>query len=475
MTQETITNTGLPRIALLTFHDARERMYLRRKSMVDEEMRKIHQALDGFTNIIIDQEVRFQNSIIDIAETINNGHIHACILHVPTWVNPNIVISTANLVEKPLLVLGNKRPETASMVGWLAACGGLDEIDRKYKRVMGSADDPSIAKALRSFIRASYTYYKLRGQRFGLFGVRALGMYTASHDPNQWQRLFGIDTEVFDQAEIVRIAESLPAEEVEGFKSWLLPRIGAVDYDGTTFTPDKLEKQIRSYLATRKIVEKENLSFTGIKCQTEMSDGYCLQCLNIAMLNDPFDERGKKPVVPTACESDANGALTMQFLSLLSGGESTTLMDIKLFREDDQVLVIANCGGLATSLASNGRTPEEYLKEVELHPHLFGEAGGAATQLIVAPGPVTLARLVRVAGKYHMMILPGETIPATKEELKPTGWSWPHAFVKIPLDLNRFLEIGASNHLHLVRGDYVAELKELCQLFNIEYEIPILE
>lgn len=475
MTKTNMGNKDLPRIALLTFHDARERMYLRRKSMVDEEIEKIHSTLDGCANFAVEQEVRFQNSIIDITNTINNNHIHACILHVPTWVNPNIVISTANLVEKPLLVLGNKRPETASMVGWLAACGGLDEIDKKYKRVMGSANDPKVARSLQAFVRAAYTYYKLKGQRFGLFGVRALGMYTASHDPNQWQQLFGIDTEVFDQAEIIRIAESLPGEDVDKFQSWLLERIGLVDYDGTTFTPEKLEKQIRSYLATRQIVEKENLSFTGIKCQTEMSDGYCLQCLNIAMLNDPNDERGPKPVVPTACESDANGALTMQFLSLLSGGEPTSLMDIKLFREEDQVLVIANCGGLATSLSSNEKSPEAYLKNVELHPHLFGEAGGAATQLIVAPGPVTLARLVRVAGKYRMMILPGETIPATKEELKPTGWSWPHAFVKIPLDLIRFLEIGASNHLHLVRGNYIEELKELCRLFEIDYEIPVLE
>ena len=474
MTTERNNSKELPRFALLTFHDARERMYLRRKAMVDEEMGKIHQTLDGYANFVVEREVRFLNSIIEIADEINNSHIHGCILHVPTWVNPNVVISTANLIDKPLLVLGNKRPETASMVGWLAACGGLDEIARKYKRLMGSADDPEVAITLRAFVRATYTYYKLKGQRFGLFGVRALGMYTASHDPNQWQRMFGIDTEVFDQAEIVKIAESLPEVEVESFKSWFLPLIGMVDYDGTTFTPEKLDKQIRSYLATRKIVEKEGISFIGLKCQTEMSDGYCLQCLNIAMLNDPYDERGEKPVVPTACESDANGALTMQFLSMLSGGQPATLMDIKLFRETDQVLVIANCGGLATSLASNGKSPEDCLKKVELHPHLFGEAGGAATQLIVAPGPVTLARLVRVAGTYRMMIIPGNTIEANKEELKPTGWSWPHAFVKTPLDLEKFLEIGASNHLHLVRGDFTAELIELCRLFNIEYDIPIL-
>lgn len=475
MTKENDNNNELPRIAILTFHDSRERMYLKRKAMVNEELNKIHQAFDGKAQIVIDQEVRFQNSIIEIADSINNGHIQACVLHVPTWVTPSIVISTANLVEKPLLVLGNKRPETASMVGWFATCGGLDEIGKEYKRLMGSADDPEITRGLQSFVRAAYTYYKLKGQRFGLFGVRALGMYTASHDANQWQKLFGIDTEVFDQAEIVKIAESLPAGQVGKFQAWLFDRIGLIDFDGSTFTPENLEKQVRSYLATRQIVERENLSFTGIKCQTELSDGYCLQCLNIAILNDPFDERGQKKVVPTACESDANGALTMQFLSLLSGGKSVTLMDIKLFRENDSVLVLANCGGLAMSLASNGQTPEEYLKKVELHPHLFGLAGGGATQFVVAPGPVTLARLVRVSGEYRMMIIPGETIAATKEDLIPTGWSWPHAFIKVPLDFKKFLEIGASNHLHLVRGDCIPELIELCQLFHIKYEIPILE
>ncbi len=465
--------TASPKIALLTFHDGRERMYQKRKAMVDEEVQKIHRALSGNASILIDQEVRFLDSIVEAAKAINSSQLDACIIHVPTWVNPNIVISTANLVERPLLVLGNKRPETASMVGWLAACGGLDEIGKKYKRLMGSADEPEVARQLQAFAKASYTFYALKGQRFGLFGVRSLGMYTASHDPNQWQRLFGIDTEVFDQAEIVRLAETISIEEVDSFRDWFTKRIGGIDFDGTTFTPEKMEKQIRSYLATRQIIEKQKINFTGVKCQTELSDGYCLQCLNIAMLNDPFDEKGPKKVIPTACESDANGALTMQLLSILSGGKPVSLMDIKLFRESDDVLVLANCGGMALSLSSNENNPDEYLKNVEMHPHLFGDAGGGATQFVVAPGPVTVARLVRVAGIYKMFIIPGETINATKTELIPTGWSWPHAFIKMRLDLQRFLQVGASNHLHLVKGDYVSELKELCQLFQIEYEIPL--
>jgi len=44
-------------------------------------------------------------------------------------------------------------------------------------------------------------------------------MYTASHDPNQWQRIFGIDTEVYDQFEIVKLGESLTQEQITPFRN----------------------------------------------------------------------------------------------------------------------------------------------------------------------------------------------------------------------------------------------------------------
>ena len=61
----------------------------------------------------------------------------------------------------------------------------------------------------------------------------------------------------------------------------------------------------------------------------------------------------------------------------------------------------------------------------------------------------------------------GEAVPATRDELKLTGWSWPHAFVKTALTAQRFAEVGGSNHLHSVRGDYLPEMEDLCRLFEI--------
>jgi len=53
--------------------------------------------------------------------------------------------------------------------------------------------------------------------------------------------------------------------------------------------------------------------------------------------------------------------------------------------------------------------------------------------------------------------------------MKLTGWSCT-CFIKTKITLKEFIQTGASNHLHSVRGDFSAELIEWCNLYGIEYE-----
>ena len=48
----------------------------------------------------------------------------------------------------------------------------------------------------------------------------------------------------------------------------------------------------------------------GIKCQQDMSDHFVLQCLGVALLNNPYDADGEKTPIPTSCECDCDGAMT---------------------------------------------------------------------------------------------------------------------------------------------------------------------
>ena len=150
------------------------------------------------------------------------------------------------------------------------------------------------------------------------------------------------------------------------------------------FTASTFEKQIRSYLATKILVNKNNLDFVGVKCQPELSDGYVSQCIAHMLMNNRFDSNGKKEAIIHACESDADGALTMQILHLLSEGKSASLVDVRWFDEKEKTWTLANCGAIACEFFATDADPIG-LKQVEATQHVFGKGGGGAYPGVVAP------------------------------------------------------------------------------------------
>ena len=48
-------------------------------------------------------------------------------------------------------------------------------------------------------------------------------------------------------------------EQVEKAFAWLTEHVGKIQYNGTSFTPEKLKTQIRHYEATKKIIEELSL------------------------------------------------------------------------------------------------------------------------------------------------------------------------------------------------------------------------
>ncbi|MCD7993821.1 MAG: hypothetical protein LUK37_19340 [Clostridia bacterium] len=82
-----------------------------------------------------------------------------------------------------------------------------------------------------------------------------------------------------------------------------------------------------------------------------MSDHFALQCLGVALMNNDMDAEGAKTPVPTSCECDCDGALTMRILSLCAGGKPSCLLDIKFFDGESREFVLANCGSVAPYFA----------------------------------------------------------------------------------------------------------------------------
>lgn len=399
--------------------------------------------------------------------------IEALVAHVPCWTSPNLVVAAIQQLGLPTALLSNRSAATHGTVALLGVGGALDQIGFPHLRIRADFDD-DVSGALLPFLRAAAGVSRLRGEVFGLFGGRSLGIDTGTFDPMQWRDQFGVDVEHIDQLEIVRRAEAMADGDAEPATSWLTERVGLVDY-GSALTRGKLSFQMRCYLATKEIIEEKSLDFVAIKCMPDLTTHYVPQCITAALLPSPYDEEGGRDPIVMACEADGDGALTGELLKHVSGGVPPLFADVSYFNDETQTLYLPNCGALCSWYASRSDTPAENLKRIELRPAMR-PGGGATTYFHAAPGPMTLARLFRRRGRYHMAIAPATLVTPAPEEVDAFvaargRHQLPTAFARLRVHFDQLVAELGSNHISGVAGDYTSELVHVCRLLDI---VPVV-
>ena len=51
-----------------------------------------------------------------------------------------------------------------------------------------------------------------------------------------------------------------------------------------------------------------------------------------------------------------------------------------------------------------------------------------------------------------------------------SDYNWPHAFARFEAQSSEILSRYGSNHIHAIPGDYVAELRALCEILDVDYD-----
>ncbi|MCP4198722.1 MAG: L-fucose isomerase [Proteobacteria bacterium] len=466
-----------PKVGFITFGDNREHEWNAVFKNMTEPSHQ--QAIEYFQTLGIKSYVdpavaRHKEEIDAQVDALQAAGIEALVVHTPCWTSPNLVVRGVQRAGLPTVIITNKSPATHGTVGFLAAAGTLDQIGYPHLRIRADfdgADAETIALKAMPFFRAASAQARLRGQTFGLFGGRSLGIDTGAFDPLQWKRMFEVDTEHIDQLEIIRRAEMVEPEKTAGMVRWLEQSTARVDYGEGNLTKDKLAFQVRCYLATKELIAERGLDFVAIKCMPDLTNFYVPQCISAALLPGPYDADGDKEPTMMACEADGDAALTMEVLKQVSGGKSVLFMDVSYIDDEARVFYMPNCGAFCSWYAARSDDPTENLKRVELRP-ANRPGGGAITYFTTAPGPLTFARLYRLNGEYHMSIARGETvdIPQDKHDAFVAArgsHQLPTAFAKLDVDINAFVDSFASNHILAVDGTYVEELVHFCELLGI--------
>jgi L-fucose isomerase len=463
-----------PKVGLITFGDNREHEW---EHVFKDMTETRHQlAIEYFKTVPVelhaaDKVARHKDEIDDQVDALLVAGVESFIAHTPCWTSPNLVVRGIQGIELPTVVLTNTSPATHGTVGFLGACGTLDQIGYPHLRIRENFEGESVAEKSLAYFRASMAKKQLRGQVFGLFGGRSLGIDTGTFDPLQWKRMFGVDTEHIDQLEIIRRADLVPENQTTHMVSWLEKNVAQVDYGEGKLTREKLAFQVRCYLATKEIIGEKKLDFIAVKCMPDLTTHFVPQCISAALMPGPYDADGPKDPMMMSCEADGDGALSMEILKQVSGGKPVLFMDVSYIDDEAQVFYLPNCGAFCSWYAKRSDDPAENLKQVKLHP-ANRPGGGAITYFNPSPGPLTFARLYRKRGEYYMAILSGETIelPPEKHEafVQARGsHQLPTAFANIDVDIDVFMNEFASNHILAVDGTYVRELAYFCKMMDI--------
>lgn len=466
------------KVGLLTMSDGRPYLHQTQFDLNMGYQQDIKSALEatGLVEVVVGTApINSSQAALAEARRLKEAGVEMTIFNYAIWCYPHFTAMACNLAPGPYVLFCNLHPSECGMVGMMAAAGTLEQLGVVYERIWGSIRDSQVLDRVMAAIRAFCAVGRLRGHTYGNFGGRPMGMYTAVANLDQWQRQFGIDIEDLEQGDILRYGERVEQEKVTSARLWLEAHAKQVAYNGTNFTPEKLETQIRSYYGLRQIIQEKGLDFIGIKAHGDLTDWYVTMDLAEAFLNDPYDWDGPHEPIVAATESDMDGALTMELLRLVTGSP-VLFADVRHYERSENLWFFSNSGTHATYFAGGSMNPLENMKEVSLLPESKDyPAGGCSVHHFAHPGHMTFARLARRKGKYYLTIVPGEVVRLAQSRMEELGAlatpQWPVAFTRLAASAEDFLAAYPCNHIHGVYGDCTRELTLAAKALSIPVTI----
>lgn len=462
------------RVGLLSFSDGRGRVH---ETLIDAIRKHEATLANAITQDPLLEVIPAKEPIHSVAQAktasmeMRGLGIEAAVFNIPVFAFPNYSLMAGRLLEMPVILSSPKDPALPGLGGILAAHGAMAQIGIKTVKMWGDpSEEPGLQKKLSSFCRACGVIERMKGSVYGLIGGRSIGMNTGVPNTQEWIQRFGIDVEHIDQLMVVDRAQSFGEEEVNEAYGWMTSRMGRVSMEGKA-APEHVKEQIRHYLAIRGIVQDFGLHFTSLKCHYELSEFHVTGCVSAMFLNDPYDWDGPKDPTVLACEADADGALTMQILKLISGYPSL-LFDLRSYDARNKLYVCCNCGAQPSWYAARSSDPAENLGLVQLEPVISKYAGkGAHFAYVCKSGEITLARLTRVNGEYRMFVSLAEFVDIPREKMAETAAAWPHGYVRMKVEPEDLIDTYNTNHAHVVPGDHRKALEYYCEFMGIPVDL----
>ncbi|MHA4739205.1 L-fucose/L-arabinose isomerase family protein [Dyadobacter sp. MSC1_007] len=228
-----------------------------------------------------------------------------------------------------------------SWCGKISTCNNLYQFGIKYslttKHVVHPTD-PSFIKDLLDFTAVCRVTKGLRNVRIGAIGARPGGFNTVRYSEKILQRN-GISVVTVDLSEILGNANKLTAHDQS-----VKDRLDKItSYAARGRTPDEaLIQMAKLDVVLGDFIEANALDATAIQCWTSVQQNYgCNVCTSMSIMSENM--------MPSGCEVDVTGTLSMYALQLASGSPSALVDWNNNYADDDNKCVLFHCGNWAKS------------------------------------------------------------------------------------------------------------------------------
>jgi L-fucose isomerase-like protein len=216
-------------------------------------------------------------------------------------------------------------------------------------------------------------------------------------------------------------------------------------------SPEHLQQSAAAYLAMDQILSRKGAKAMAINClEITQSRKFSEQIINPCMAMTRLRDDG----IPSACEMDVAALLTMILLGNLSNSPSF-LGNIVRAEPDRNVIKLSHCI-LPTRMPGFGEAPLPYTLR-DFH----GNKGVTAFTHVPPGEKLTLARAHR--NLERVVALAGEVL-----ECEDTTFCRNTLTIQIN-DVREFIRKAEGNHHIAIFGDYMDELKALCEVLDCQF------
>ena len=231
--------------------------------------------------------------------------------------------------------------------GKISVCNNLRQAGIRYsltRRHVVKPADAAFLEDLKRFRAVCRVVGGLRAARLGAVGARPGAFNTVRYSEKILERV-GISVTTVDLSEILGIADKIKEEDTR-----LQEKVAEIQAYAQTagVPPAKLQQMGRLGVVLDEFIEANALDATAIQCWTSLQQNHgCNVCTSMSMMSEQF--------LPSACEVDITGVLTMYAMQLASNSPSALVDWNNNYGDEADKCVLFHCGNWAKSFLDEAR------------------------------------------------------------------------------------------------------------------------